>query len=463
MPTPHEYAASQATRFREQLKDFIRIPSISTLPERSADVRRAAEWLAEDMRRIGFQTVEILPTNGHPVVYGEWLGAGPNAPTVLVYGHYDVQPAVISDGWDSDPFEPVERDGRLYARGASDDKGQVFAQVKAVESILSASGTCPANLKFLIEGEEEVGSPNLAAFVRTHRDRLKADVCVVSDTGMRTPDQPVICYATRGLMYLEFEVTGPKQDLHSGTYGGIVHNPAQALAEIIAQLHHPDGSVAVPGFYDEVVPLRPDEREALQQSAMPDAFWQQSSGVPALWGENGYALHERVGARPSLEINGMVSGFYGAGSKTVLPAKALAKISCRLVPNQDPHRIFEQVRDYLVKLTPPTVRSEVRLLSEAFPAVMDIRSPAMEAALTAYEKGWGKRPVFERGGGTLPILADFQRELGGLPILLMGFGLSDDGAHGPNERFSLEMFHKGIDTAIYFLDEIGKQGLHPAG
>ncbi len=463
MPTPHEYAASQATRFREQLKDFIRIPSISTLPERSADVRRAAEWLAEDMRRIGFQTVEILPTNGHPVVYGEWLGAGPNAPTVLVYGHYDVQPAVMSDGWDSDPFEPVERDGRLYARGASDDKGQVFAQVKAVESILSAIGTCPANLKFLIEGEEEVGSPNLAAFVRTHRDRLKADVCVVSDTGMRTPDQPVICYATRGLMYLEFEVTGPKQDLHSGTYGGIVHNPAQALAEIIAQLHHPDGSVAVPGFYDEVVPLRPDEREALQQSAMPDTFWQQSSGVPALWGENGYALHERVGARPSLEINGMVSGFYGAGSKTVLPAKALAKISCRLVPNQDPHRIFEQVRDYLAKLTPPTVRSEVRLLSEAFPAVMDIRSPAMEAALTAYEKGWGKRPVFERGGGTLPILADFQRELGGLPILLMGFGLSDDGAHGPNERFSLEMFHKGIDTAIYFLDEIGKQGLHPAG
>lgn len=455
MSAAHDYAKENAPKFREQLNDLIRIPSVSTLPERNADTYKAAEWLAADMRHAGLENVEILPTAGHPVVYGEWLGAGVDAPTVLVYGHYDVQPAVMEDGWDSDPFEPVVRDGKLYARGSSDDKGQMFAQVKAFEALL-ATGKPAVNVKFLIEGEEEIGSPNLGAFVQQNRDRLRADVCLVSDTGMRTIDRPSICYSTRGLMYLEFEITGPKQDLHSGGYGGIVHNPAQAMAEILAQLHNPDGSIAVPGFYESVVPLSEQERAELLKSAPAEGEWKQATGVPGFWGEADYALHERIGVRPTLEINGMVSGFYGAGSKTVLPAKALAKISCRLVANQDPQRIFEQVRDYLLALTPSTVRGEVRLLAAAYPALMDINSEVMKAAVAAYEKGWGKTPTFERGGGTLPILADFQRELDGLPIILMGFGLGSDGAHGPNESFTLEMFHKGIDTAICFYEELGQ-------
>lgn len=450
----HEYARANAARFRQQLHDFLRIPSVSTEPARRSDMQRAADWLAADMRRAGFTTVEVIPTAGHPVVYGEWLGAGADAPTVLVYGHYDVQPAAMEDGWHSDPFEPVERDGRIYARGSTDDKGQAFAQVKAAEALLANGGKPPVNLKYLIEGEEEIGTPHLGAFIAENRERLRADVVVISDSSIKDIDQPSIDYSTRGLTYLELEVTGPKQDLHSGGYGGIVHNPAQALAEIIAQLHNPDGSVAVPGFYDDVLPLKENERQALQASAKSEESWREETGVPQFWGEAGYALHERIGARPTLEINGFASGFYGVGSKTVLPAKALAKISCRLVPNQEPLKIFELVRDHLLRLTPPTVRSEVRLLAQAYPAVMDIESSAMRAASRAYEKGWGRAPVYERGGGTLPIIADFQRLLNA-PVILMGFGLMGDGAHGPNESFSVEMFHKGIDTAIYFFQEVG--------
>ncbi|MBI5671306.1 MAG: dipeptidase [Chloroflexi bacterium] len=454
MTTPHDYARTHADRFRQQLFELLRIPSISTDPQRVADVQRAAQWVADDLRRIGMQRVDIMPTAGHPVVYAEWQGAGENAPTVLVYGHYDVQPAELEAGWTSDPFEPVIRDGRIYARGSSDDKGQAFAHVKAAESLL-ATGSSPVNLKFLIEGEEEIGSPNLGAWVREHRDLLRADVCVISDTSILAIDQPSICYALRGLAYMEVEVWGPKQDLHSGGFGGMVHNPAQALAEIIAALHNPDGSVAVPGFYDDVLPLSDDERAELQRSAAPESYWRDMTGVPQFWGEPAYALHERVGGRPTLEINGFVSGFYGAGSKTVLPAKALAKISCRLVANQNPRRIFELVRDQIARLTPPTVRSEVRLIAEAFPAMTDPREPAIQAASAAYEKGWGRRPLFERGGGTLPIMADLQRELN-VPVVLLGFGLRSDGAHGPDEHFSVEMFHKGIDTAIYFFEELGK-------
>jgi acetylornithine deacetylase/succinyl-diaminopimelate desuccinylase-like protein len=454
MTDAHEFAQANGERFRRQLFDLLRIPSISTAPAHKGDIRRAAEWLADDLRRIGFERVEIQPTAGHPVVYGEWMGAGEAAPTVLVYGHYDVQPAEIEAGWTSDPFEPVVRGGKIYARGAADDKGQVFAQVKAAESLLAAGGA-PVNLKFLIEGEEEIGSPHLGAFVSANRDLLKADVCVISDTSILAIDRPSICYALRGLAYMEVEVFGPKQDLHSGGFGGIVHNPAQALAEMIAQLHHPDGSVAVPGFYDDVLPLSDEERAELAKSAAPEDYWREMTGVPAFWGEAAYALHERIGARPTLEVNGMVSGFYGEGSKTVLPARALAKISCRLVANQQPRRIFEQVRGHIARITPPTVRSEVRLIAEAHPARTDLNNPAMRAAMAAYEKGWGKRPLFERGGGTLPVMADIQRELK-MPVVLMGFGLRSDGAHGPNEHFRVEMFHKGINTAMYFFEELAK-------
>lgn len=457
MTNAHDYAQKNEGAFLEQLKDLIRIPSISTLPERAGDTRRAAEWLAADMRRIGFEKVEILPTEGHPVVYAEWMGAGANAPTVLVYGHYDVQPAVMADGWDHEPFDPIEKNGKLFARGSSDDKGQMFAQVKAAESLLAEGRKSPVNLKFLVEGEEEIGSPNLGKFVAENRELLKATAGVISDTGIKALDTPSICYSTRGLMYLEFEVFGPKQDLHSGGYGGIVHNPVQAAAEIISKLHNEDGSIAVPGFYDDVLPLSAEERAALRQNALTAADYQAQTGVPQLWGEADYALHERIGARPTLEINGFAGGFYGAGSKTVLPAKALVKVSCRLVANQAPRKIFELVRDYILKLAPPTVRVEVRLIAEGYPAITDINSPVTQAASRAYEKVWGKKPFFERGGGTLPILADLQQQLNNLPIVLMGFGLEDDGAHGPNESFTIELFHKGIDTAIYFLEELGQQ------
>ncbi|MCA0458604.1 MAG: dipeptidase [Chloroflexi bacterium] len=456
MTTAHEYAKANSQQFEAQLVDLLRIKSISTLPECKDDVQQAAEWVAADMRRIGLTTVEILPTGGHPVVYGEWLGAGEGAKTLLVYGHYDVQPAVKADGWDNEPFDPVIHDGKIWARGSSDDKGQMLAHLKATEALLANGGKLPINIKFLIEGEEEIGSKNLGKFVVENRDKLKADVCVISDSGMKTIDQPVIDYSTRGLMYLDFEVQGPKQDLHSGGYGGIVHNPAQAMAEILAQLHNPDGSVNVPGFYDDVLMMSAEERAELRKHAPPQATWEAATGVPQFWGEADYDLHERIGGRPTLEINGFASGFYGEGSKTVLPAKALAKISCRLVPNQDPARIFELVKAQLLKLTPPTVRSEVHLQASAFPAVMDTHSPAMTAASKAYEQGWGKSPIYERGGGTLPIIADFQRQLGNLPVILMGIGLVSDGAHGPNENFTLEMFHKGIDTAIYFYEELGK-------
>jgi acetylornithine deacetylase/succinyl-diaminopimelate desuccinylase-like protein len=462
MTNAHDYAHANANVFREQLKDLIRIPSVSTLHEHTGDVRRAAEWLAADMQRIGFEKVNILPTMGHPVVYGEWMGAGKNAPTILVYGHYDVQPAVMEDGWDHEPFDPIEKDGKLYARGSSDDKGQVFAQLKTAESLLANGGKSPVNLKFLIEGEEEIGSPNLGTFVAENRELLQADACVISDTGIRDVNTPSICYSTRGLMYLEFEVFGPKQDLHSGSYGGIVHNPAQATAEIIAKLHNEDGSIAVPGFYDDVLMMSEAERASLGEHALPVADYQAATGVPQLWGEAAYAPHERIGTRPTLEINGFVSGFYGAGSKTVLPARALAKVSCRLVANQSPHKIYELVRDHILKIAPPTVRVEIRLLAACYPAITDINSPTMHAASRAYEKVWGKKPFFERGGGTLPILADLQQQLNNLPIVLMGFGLDDDGAHGPNENFTIELFHKGIDTAIYFCEEMGKLGRSPA-
>jgi acetylornithine deacetylase/succinyl-diaminopimelate desuccinylase-like protein len=359
----------------------------------------------------------------------------------------------MEDGWDSNPFEPIERDGKLYARGSSDDKGQAFIHVKAAEALLTNGGKFPVNVKFLIEGEEEIGSEHLVAFIAVNRDRLKADICVISDTGIVSIDQPSIVYGLRGLVYMELEVHGPGQDLHSGGFGGTVHNPAQGLAEIIAALHNPDGSVSVPGFYDDVELLSAEERSELGKIDWTVDEWRAATGASQPWGEAEYSLRERIGARPTLEINGFASGFYGAGAKTVLPAKALAKISCRLVANQNPEKIYELVRDYVAELTPPTLQSEVRMIHRGDAALMDLKIPAMQAAISAYEKGWGKRPVFMREGGSIPIVADFRRELG-VPVILMGFGLNTDGAHGPNEHFTIEMFYKGIDTAIHFYEDV---------
>ncbi len=456
MSQAHEYVKAHFDEFKGQLFDLLRIPSISTSVKHAGDVQRAAQWLVDDLERIGLHSVEIIATPGHPIVYGEWMGAGLDAKTILIYGHYDVQPALKSDGWISEPFEPTERNGHIYARGSSDDKGQVFAHIKAVEAVLANGGKAPVNLKFLIEGEEEIGSTHLADFVAANHEKLKADVCVISDSGMPTPDQPSILYALRGLVTLEVEVYGPATDLHSGVYGGSVHNPVQALAEIIAQLHKPDGSVAVPGFYDDVLPLSDEERAELQKTGMSKEAWRQATGASQEWGEAEFAIHERTGARPTLEINGMAGGYYEPGFKTVLPSKAWAKISCRLVANQNPDVIGGLVRDTIMNLSPATIRTTVEVTKGAPAAFVDIRTPAMQAAIHAYEQGWGAKPVFMREGGSIPVVSDFQKELNA-PVILMGFGLNDDGAHSPNEHFMVEMFRKGINTAIYFYEAIGQE------
>jgi len=456
MSDAHRYVETHFDTFKTQLIDLLRIPSISTSSEHAQHVVRAAEWLAADLKRIGLDTVEIIPTEGHPIVFAEWMGAGEERPTVLIYGHYDVQPAVLSDGWKHEPFDPIEEDGFIVARGASDDKGQIFAHIKAVEALLASGNKPPVNIKFLIEGEEEVGSTHLGAFISGHTDKLKADVCVISDGGMPAPDQPSIEYALRGLVTMELEVTGPSVDLHSGSYGGSIHNPAQAIAEIIAQLHTPDGRVAVPGFYDDVLPLSDEERAELKKTGPIEADWLKATGVPQAWGEPGYAIHERTGARPTLEINGIAGGYFEPGFKTVLPAKAWAKISCRLVAHQDPNKIGELVKAYIQQITPPTVRSELRVNRGAPAAFVDIRTKEMQAAIKAYEQGWGKKPVFMREGGSIPVVVDFQEKLN-LPVILMGLGLINDGAHSPNEHFMVEMFRKGIHTSIYFCETLSKQ------
>lgn len=448
MTTPHEYARAQADAFRAQLHELIRIPSVSADPAYAPHMQRAASWLADHLNGIGL-SAEVIPAQGHPLVYAEWLKAGPDARTLLIYGHYDVQPAALEDGWDSDPFEPVEKNGAIYARGADDNKGQFFAHVKAVESILAARGALPLNIKIILEGEEESGGESIARYVAESGARLAADVCVISDSSILTPDQPSIVYALRGIAAMELRVTGPSHDLHSGSYGGSVHNPLQALTEIVAALHDADGRVTVPGFYDDVLALSDQERAELAKIPWTEADWQAQTGAPQSWGEAGYSLRERTGARPTLEVNGLGGGYAGQGFKTVLPASGIAKISCRLVANQDPYRIYERIRDYIASITPPTVRSELIYLSGGHGAQVDINDPAMQAAVMAYEKIWGARPVFMREGGSLPIVAEFQRHLN-VPVILMGFGLDSDGIHGPNEHFPVALFHKGVDTAIHF-------------
>jgi acetylornithine deacetylase/succinyl-diaminopimelate desuccinylase-like protein len=456
MTTAQEYIQANAERFREELKTLLRIPSISTLPEHFPDVQRAAEWIADNMEAIGFQTVRVIPTNWHPVVYAEWMGAGKEAPTILVYCHYDVQPAAMEDGWHTPPFEPVEKDGKIFARGAIDSKSNVMAQLKAAEAMLKTGGA-PVNIKLLFEGDEETSSENMNTFVTANRDQLQCDVAVICDGSMSNREQPDMAYGLRGVVSMELEIFGPKQDLHSGHFGGTVHNPIQALAEIITQLHNPDGSVAVPGFYDDVAPLSAEEHVELEK-ALPwiEQEWKDVAAAPQQWGEKQYNLHERIGARPTLEINGIAGGFAAEGFKTVLPGKALAKISCRLVPNQLSKTIYEKVRDYIAQIAPSTVRWEFRLLETGEPAVIDRHSPAVEAALAAYEITWGKRPFFVREGGSIPVVVDLQRELQAQMVLL-SFGYKGCAAHGPNEHVYLDLWYRGIETMVQFYHEISQR------
>jgi acetylornithine deacetylase/succinyl-diaminopimelate desuccinylase-like protein len=453
MTTPHEYAQQHGSRFVAELYELLRMPSVSTDPRFAADCRRTAEWLRDHLRGIGLQSELIEKAGQQPIVYAEWLQAGADKPTVLIYGHYDVQPAVKSDGWESEPFEPVEKDGFIYARGASDDKGQVYTHVKALEAILKTDGKLPVNVKFIIEGEEESSGKHVGEFVRGNVAKLKADVCVISDGGMAVIEQPVISNALRGAIAMEVTVYGPKQDLHSGMYGGTVHNPTQALAEIIAKLHHPDGSVAIPGFYDAVRGLTPSERAEIAAVEMTAAQWADETGAPQPWGEAAFSLSERIGARPTLEITGMAGGYYDKGYKNIVAEKAWAKISCRLVADQNPAHIGALVQAYIEQITPPTVRVDIRYDGGIGAALIPTDNRMMQAAISAYQKAWGASPVFKREGGSIPIVSDFQGSLQ-LPVILMGFGLNSDGLHGPNEHYSVAMFHKGIATSIQFLYEV---------
>ncbi|PJF23325.1 MAG: dipeptidase [Phototrophicales bacterium] len=457
MVTPHQYAQAHAQDFIEQFIELLRIPSISTLQEHAVDVERAAQWIAYDMKHIGLHTVEIHQADGYlPLVYGEWLGAGEDAPTVLVYCHFDVQPAAMADGWLTPPFQPTQREGKIYARGALDSKNHVVAHLKAVESLL-ATGGAPVNIKLLFEGEEESGSAHIFQFVKDNPDKLKADVIVVSDGSMPDENQPVLVYGLRGIVQLEVTVTGPMRDLHSGHYGGNVHNPIQALTEILAALHDQEGRVTVPGFYDDVRELTPEERDVLSAiQPWVEREWQLVTGAPMPWGEPDFRLHERIGVRPTLEINGIAGGFFGKGFKTVLPHKAWAKLSCRLVPDQHPATIAKQVKETILRLAPPTVRVDVTHMSndDAPGVLLDYHSRGMQTCIQAYEKGWGKKPVLTREGGSVPVVAVFQQVLDA-DLVMMPFGYKGGGAHSTNEYMVIEMFHKGIATAIHFYQLLG--------
>jgi acetylornithine deacetylase/succinyl-diaminopimelate desuccinylase-like protein len=438
-----------------QLDAFLRIPSVSADAERRGDVRRAAEWVADELRRIGVGDVALQETGGHPMVTGAWLGAGPAAPTVLVYCHYDVQPADPLEQWIRPPFEPRFEDGRCYARGAADDKGQLFMHLKAAEAYLAgAGGGLPVNLRFLFEGEEEIGSEHFASFLESHAAELTADIVIVSDTGFFDRDVPSISYGLRGIAYLEVTVRGPSQDLHSGGYGGAVANPANVLVEMLASLHDERGRVTVPGFYDHVRPLEPDERASLAALPFDEERWRAETGIPAPAGEAGYSTLERKTVRPTLDINGIWGGYTGEGAKTIIPAAASAKLSCRLVPGQDDRQIAELVRSHLERIAPPTVRVKARVIHTGAASVTPLRHPAVQAAARALEATFGRSPVFERSGGSIPAVAALDAILG-LKSVLVGFALPDCNAHSPNEWLDLSNYRRGMETLVRLWAELG--------
>lgn len=455
MGNPEEqYLRQKRESHLAELQEFLRIPSISTLPEHRADMRRCAEWLAQAMEKAGLEHVQVIPTEGHPVVYGEWLHT-PNAPTALLYGHYDVQPVDPLDLWTSPPFAAEIRDGKIFARGACDDKGQVFMHLKAVEAMLRTAGTLPVNVKFVIEGEEEVGSPNLLPFIESHRRQIAADVAVVSDTPMLEKGKPALLYALRGFCALQIDVRGANTDLHSGLYGGGVPNAIHALSEILASLRNRSGKIAVQGFYDRVRPLSDEEREATRNIPFNEERLRSELGLFALSGEVGYSYLERTWARPTLEINGVYGGFQGEGSKTVIPCEAHAKITCRLVPDQNPEEIMDLIERHVEQHAPPEVSVKVRRFDRGNPFIAPIDHPYMRAAAKAYEKSYGIPPFFARGGGSIPIIEALSRTLQA-PVILMGFALPDERFHAPDEHFHLENFDKGLLTICHYWRELGK-------
>ncbi len=439
-------------RYVDELLGFLRIPSVSTYSVNAKDVRRAAEWVFNHLKRLGFQS-SLCETSGHPIVLGHHCKQE-GRPTLLIYGHYDVQPPEPLDEWHSPPFQPKIQDGYVYARGATDDKGQFFTYLKAIEAIMAAEGRLPINVKILVEGEEEIGSPALGPFLRSGKELLRSDAVAISDTSQFKQGIPAITYGLRGLLYFQIEVTGPRFDLHSGSFGGVVANPVQALAEMLSQLKNADGSVAIPGFYDQVLPLQEWERKEMMFLQHDEEELKSYLGVKELVGEPGYTALERKTARPTLDVNGVWGGFPGEGAKTIIPAKAGAKVSMRLVPNQTFADISRLFRVHLESLVPAGVEMKVKELNGADPVLVMRDSPAVQAAARAIEVGFGKTPVFIREGGSIPIVNLMKEELGIQDILLLGWGSPDDGAHSPNERFSLRDFHHGIRSAAALLYEL---------
>ena len=451
-PELDRFLTDNDARIHDELFDFLRIPSVSARSEHKPDMLRAAEWLAAHMRDVGLST-EIVPTAGHPIVIGEWHKAGGDAPTVLIYGHYDVQPAEPLELWESPPFEPTVRHGRIYARGSVDDKGQLYLHVKALEAHLRARGTLPINVIVLAEGEEEVGSPNLASFIEAHAKRLACDAVVISDSSMFAPGLPSILSSLRGLAYFQIDVHGPSVDLHSGSYGGAVINPATALARMVATFHDENYHVAIPGFYDKVRDWPRDVRERIKDLPFDDEKFREEVGAPALGGESGYSTLERIWTRPTCEINGLLSGYTGEGAKTVLPSSAMVKVSCRLVPDQDPEEIAALVRRHVERVAPEGVRVTVTTLHGGRPWRADLRGPLYDAARRALATAFGREPVIVGEGGSIPVVGDFERILGA-PVLLVGFGLPGENAHAPNEWMSDENFVKGARAIAALWDEM---------
>jgi len=448
-----DFINTNRDRYITELKTYLAIPSISALPEHKGDVRRAAEWTRDELTRVGLENVRLEETPGHPIVYGEWLHAE-GAPTILFYGHYDVQPVDPLDLWETPPFEATVREGEIYARGSADDKGQIFMHFKAIEAHMKQNGRLPVNMKVLLEGEEEVGSENLDDFIRAHRDLLAADVVVISDSPMFARGIPSICYGLRGLAYFQIDVRGSNSDLHSGSFGGALANPAMALAQILAQMKDKSGRIKIEGFYDDVVDLTEEERSAWKQLPFNEKQYQRELGAPKLFGETGYSTLERIWARPTFEVNGLLSGFTGEGAKTVLPAVAMAKVSMRLVPNQDPDKVAQQFEAYVKKVAPKTVDVKVTRMHGGRPWMTDYHNDFVQAASRAIENGFGQTPVFNREGGSIPVVFTFQQELG-LPSVLFGVGLPDENAHAPNEKLDLGNFHNGVIASAILYEEIG--------
>jgi acetylornithine deacetylase/succinyl-diaminopimelate desuccinylase-like protein len=446
-----DYLKSNTDQYIEELKEFLRIPSISALPENKEDINKAAKFTASKLKDAGMSKVEIFKTEGNPLVYGEWLGA-PGKPTVLVYGHYDVQPVDPVELWDSPPFEPVIKDNKIFARGATDDKGQLYVHVKSVEAFFKVKGTLPLNVKFLIEGEEEVGSESLEKFINSNTELLKCDAVLISDTSLYAPGIPTLTYGLRGLCYMEVELTGPNRDLHSGTFGGAVANPVNVLADIISKLHDKKGRVTIPDFYKDVIKLTNKERENFNKFKFSEKKYAAELGVSELHGEEGYSTIERTWARPTLDCNGIFGGFTGQGAKTVLPSTATAKISMRLVPNQDPQKIAKLFTRYIKQLAPKSVKVKVTNLHGGYPVVTPLYDPATQAASKAMEKAFGKKTLYTREGGSIPIVTVFAKKLKA-SVVMMGLGLNTENLHSPNEHFDLTHFKLGMISSAHFLQE----------